>query len=130
LGETVARILCVDDEPAAVIVRKEILESAGYTVTPCLSVEAAVRELETTEYDAVVTDWKFEAGSGRAVVQAAKTKASLPVVVVSGFVGEAFHSAEPLADIYLEKPADARELLQVLKILLEVKAHRVRKTQS
>jgi DNA-binding response OmpR family regulator len=125
----VARILCVDDEPATILARKEILENAGYTVIPCLSVGSAIRELETSDYDAVVTDWKFETGCGRAVIQAAKSKSSVPVVVVSGYVGEAFQAAEPLADIYLEKPADSRELLQVLKILLEVRTNRVRKPQ-
>jgi DNA-binding response OmpR family regulator len=48
--------------------------------------------------------------------------------VVSGYVGEAFQAAEPLADIYLEKPADVRELLQILKILLEVRAKKVNKS--
>jgi CheY-like chemotaxis protein len=121
----VARVLCVDDEPAAVALRKQVLEGAGYATTSCLTVEEALRELRETEYDAVVTDWRFEQGSGRAIVQAAKSRLSLPVVVVSGYVGEAFQSAEPMADIYLEKPADARELLQVLKILLEVRTNRM-----
>jgi DNA-binding response OmpR family regulator len=89
-----------------------------------LSVEEAVRELQKADYDAVVTDWRFSKGSGRSIVQAAKSGSSMPVVVVSGYVGEAFQAAEPLADIYLEKPADSRELLQILKILLEVRTNR------
>ena len=115
----------MDDEPSAVSLKKEILEEAGYIVTPCFSVAAAIQELEATKYDAVITDWRFESDSGRDVVLAAKSRLSLPVVVVSGYVGEAFQSAEPLADIYLEKPADSRELLQVLKILLEVKSNKI-----
>jgi DNA-binding response OmpR family regulator len=125
-----ARILCVDDEPASIVARQAILEEAGYVVGTCHSVETALRELEASDYDAVVTDWKFGERSGRAIVEAAKSKSSLPVVVVSGYVGEAFQAAEPLADIYLEKPADSRELLQVLKILLEVRTNRVRKSFS
>lgn len=125
-----ARILCVDDEPAAITLRKEVLERAGYLVTYCLSVEAAIHELKSSIYDAVVTDWKFARESGRAVVHAAKSEAGLPVIVVSGYVGEAFHAAEPLADIYLEKPADSRELLQVLEILLEVRTQRANRQHS
>lgn len=121
-----ARILCVDDDPVTISVRKEMLGQAGYTVTTCLSVQDAIRELDVTDYDAVVTDWKFEKDSGRTILYAAKSKSSVPVVVISGYVGEAFQAAEPLADIYLEKPADARELLQILKILLEVRTGKVR----
>ena len=122
-----ARILCVDDDPATILVRKEILEQAGYAVTTSLSVQDAIRELDVADYDAVVTDWRFEKDCGRTVLQAAKSKSSVPVVVISGYVGEAFQAAEPLADIYLEKPADARELLQILKILLEVRTKKVHK---
>ena len=116
-----ARILCVDDEPAALSLKSELLEKAGYGVTTCTSIEEGVRELKSRKYDAVITDWRFTEGEGRAIVEAAKSRSSIPVIVVSGFVGEAFQSTEPLADIYLEKPADSRELLQILKILLEVR---------
>jgi CheY-like chemotaxis protein len=116
-----ARILCVDDEPAALSLKKEILEQAGYSVMTAMSVKEAIRQLELAGYDAIVTDWRFEEGEGRAIVEAAKSRFSIPVVVVSGYVGEAFQAAEPLADIYIEKPADSRELLQILKILLEVR---------
>jgi DNA-binding response OmpR family regulator len=119
----------VDDEPKVILFKKEILEAAGYTVTPCSCVEDAVRELKSTNYDAVVTDWRFADSSGRDIVHAAKAKLSLPVIVVSGYVGEAFQATKPLADIYLEKPADARELLQALKILLEVRANRIPEVQ-
>lgn len=123
-----ARILCVDDEPAALSLKKEILEQAGYAVTTAVSVKDALQHLENVDYDAIVTDWRFEEGEGRTIVEAAKSRFSIPVVVVSGYVGEAFHAAEPLADIYIEKPADSRELLQILKILLEVKTNKVNKS--
>jgi DNA-binding response OmpR family regulator len=61
---------------------------------------------------------------GRAIVEAAKARLTVPVVVVSGYVAEAFQAAEPLADIYLEKPADPRELVQILRTLLQAKVLR------
>lgn len=124
------KILCVDDEPATISLRREVLERVGYAVTPCFSVEHALSELETSSYDAVITDWRLGTDSGRAVILAAKAHASMPVVVVSGYVGEAFQAAEPLADIYLEKPADSRELLQILRILLETRTNPVPMSDS
>jgi DNA-binding response OmpR family regulator len=114
----VASILCVDDDPEVVALKKQILESAGHKVTACLSTEQAVQALSDQTFDAVVTDWRLGDGLGRAVVQSAKAHASVPVIVVSGFVTEAFQAAEPLADLYLEKPVNPQELLKVLETLL------------
>lgn len=113
-----ATILCVDDDPAAVALKQAILEQAGHKVTACVSAEQAVHALEEQTFDAVVTDWRLGDGLGRAVVQSAKAHASVPVIVVSGFVSEAFQAAEPLADLYLEKPVNPQELVKVMDTLL------------
>lgn len=118
---TVARILCVDDDAAILTLKRAILERAGHQVTTCAAAEDAVFLLERNSFDAVVTDWRLGEERGRAIVKAAKQHASVPVVVVSGFVAEAYQSAEPLADLYLEKPADPIELVQVLDALLGLK---------
>lgn len=117
-----ARILCVDDDQNAVALKKAILEDAGHVVASCDSVEEAVRELSQHRYDAVVTDWRLGEESGRTIVQAARETPGVPVVVVSGYVSEAFQAAKPLADLYLEKPVDPRELVQVLRTLLGSRA--------
>ena len=58
-------------------------------------------------------------GDGRKVVQAAKNHSTMPVVVVSGYVAEAFQAAEPLADLYLEKPVNPEELVTIVNELLK-----------
>lgn len=121
-----AKILCVDDDPGVISLKRIILEHAGYEVTTCISAEDAIREIERIAFDGVVTDWRLGRERGRAIVEAAKAHLPVPVVVVSGYVAEAFQAAEPLADIYLEKPADPRELVQILNILLQAKMARHR----
>ena len=113
-----ARILCVDDEPHVVTLKCRILEAAGHTVTAATSVHDALDKLQKNSYDAVVTDWRLGDGDGRVVVQAAKTRSTVPVVVVSGYVTEAFQAAEPLADLYLEKPVNPEELVTIINELL------------
>lgn len=113
-----SRILCVDDDPEVVALKQRILESVGYTVTACVSAEEAKRALETQTFDAVVTDWRLGDGVGRSVVQSAKAHCSGPVIVVSGYVSEAFQAAEPLADLYLEKPVNPVELIKVMETML------------
>ncbi len=114
-----ARILCVDDEPNVVKMKCAILESAGHDVTACSSAKDAIKKLQEEDYDAVVTDWRLGDANGRAVVQAAKDHANMPVVVVSGYVNDAFQAAEPLADLYLEKPVNPEELVTIVNELLK-----------
>lgn len=113
-----ARILCVDDEPSVVTLKCAILEAAGHLATPATSAQDAMQKLESNSYDAVVTDWRLGDGDGRKVVQAAKSQSSTPVVVVSGYVAEALQAAEPLADLYLEKPVNPEELVTIVNELL------------
>jgi DNA-binding response OmpR family regulator len=114
-----ARILCVDDEPNIVTLKCAILQAAGHEVTPSTSAHDAIEKIEHNSYDAVVTDWRLGDDNGRAIVQAAKTHSTMPVVVVSGYVAEAFQAAEPLADLYLEKPVNPEELVTIVNELLK-----------
>ena len=114
-----AKILCVDDEPHVVTLKCAILEAAGHDVTPSTSAKDAISKLAHDSYDAVVTDWRLGDANGRAVVQAAKSTSTMPVVVVSGYVAEAFQAAEPLADLYLEKPVNPEELVTIVNELLK-----------
>lgn len=114
-----ARILCVDDEPHVVTLKCAILEQAGHTVTASTSAHDAVSKLQDNSFDAVVTDWRLGDSDGRVVVEAAKRHSCGPVVVVSGYVAEAFQAAEPLADLYLEKPVNPEELVTIVNELLK-----------
>lgn len=115
-----AKILCVDDEPNIVSLKCTILEAAGHQATPSTSAEDAIHKLEHNSYDAVVTDWRLGTANGRAVLQAAKANSTMPVVVVSGYVSEAFQAPEPLADLYLEKPINPEELVTIVNELLKI----------
>jgi DNA-binding response OmpR family regulator len=66
----------------------------------------------------VVTDWRLGDASGRDIVVAARRLADTPVVVISGFVNEAFQAEDPLADYYLEKPVNPDELISVVNDLV------------
>jgi DNA-binding response OmpR family regulator len=118
-----AKILCVDDEEHIVTLKCAILQAAGHQVTPATSAQEAIEKLEHNTYDAVVTDWRLGDANGRAIVQAAKSHSTIPVVVVSGYVAEAFQAPEPMADLYLEKPANPEELVTIVNELLKTSNH-------
>jgi len=105
----VARVLCVDDETSAVQLKCAILQGAGHIAVAALTAEQAIAQLQSENFDAVVTDWRLGEERGRAIV-------------VSGYVSEAFRAAEPTADLYLEKPVDPDELLKIVNALLDGKS--------
>ena len=117
-----ARILCIDDEPSIVRLKCTILEGAGHQATASTSAQDAIEKLEHNAYDAVVTDWRLGDANGRAILQAAKNNSTTPVVVVSGYVSEAYQAPEPLADLYLEKPINPEELVTIVNELLKAGA--------
>jgi DNA-binding response OmpR family regulator len=114
----VANILCVDDDPGAVAINTHVLESAGHTVTGCVSAEKALFELQHRSFDAVVTEWQIGDAVGRGIIEQAKSRAQVPVIVVTGLICEAFQGAQPRADLYLEKPIEPGELVSLLDTLL------------
>ena len=113
------RILCVDDEPHSARLKCIILETAGHQATPATSAHEAIALMESNLYDVVVTDWRLGDANGRDIVVAARRMADTPVVVISGFVNEAFQSEDPLADYYLEKPVNPDELISVVNDLVK-----------
>src|SRR5271157_2816512 len=114
-----ARILCVDDEQHAAKLKCIILETAGHQATPATSAREAVALLEANPYDVVVTDWRLGDANGRDIVVAARRLTDTPVVVISGYVNEAFQAPDPLADFYLEKPVNPEELIRVVNELVK-----------
>lgn len=118
-GWKMAKILCVDDEPNVVKLKCAILEAAGHKAVSAISAHDAIEKLKHETFDAVVTDWRLGDDNGRSVVEAAKSHHDVPVVVVSGFVNDAYQAAEPLADLYLEKPVNPEELVMIVNEFLK-----------
>jgi DNA-binding response OmpR family regulator len=114
-----AKILCVDDELHAAKLKCIILETAGHVATPATSAADAISLLQSAAYDLVVTDWRLGRASGHDVVVAARQNGNTPVVVISGYVNEAFQAPDPLADYYLEKPVNPEELISVVNDLVK-----------
>lgn len=113
-----AKILCVDDEQHAAKLKCIILETAGHQATAATSASDAVALMGSGSFDLVVTDWRLGSASGHEIVVAARKLPHTPVVVISGYVSEAFSAPDPLADYYLEKPVNPEELISVVNDLV------------
>jgi len=97
-----AVILCVDDEENPLVLRKLVLEKAGYKVVPARSAREALEIVATQTIDLVLTDHLMPGVKGSELAR--QIKAQFPrtrVVLLSG-VNELPEGAE-IADAFVSK---------------------------
>ena len=78
-------ILCVDDEPNSLILRKLVLEKAGYKVLTASSANQAMDVLSSAPVDLVLSDQLMPGTTGTELARNVKAvRPELPVVLISG----------------------------------------------
>ena len=81
-----ATLLCVDDNPQVLQLRKRALESCGYCVEIASSGEAAVKMLTQSPVAAVLLEYKSEGMDAEAVAYHIKQGfPGLPIILVSAY---------------------------------------------
>jgi CheY-like chemotaxis protein len=102
VGQRSAVILCVDDEENPLILRKLVLEKAGYQVVTANSGRKALEVLESQPIDLVLSDLLMPGMTGTELSRQIKSRyPKLPVVLVSG-VNEIPPDAS-YADLFISK---------------------------
>jgi CheY-like chemotaxis protein len=95
-------ILCVDDEENPLMLRKLVLQKAGYEVITANSAKQALEVLGSREVDLVLSDQLMPGATGTELAQRVKSiNPKLPVVIVSG-VNEMPPDASN-ADLFISK---------------------------
>jgi CheY-like chemotaxis protein len=78
-------ILCVDDEETSLLLRKPVLETAGYEVITAGSATQALEILSSRKIDLLLTDYLMPGQNGTELARAAKNICpELPVIILSG----------------------------------------------
>jgi len=115
-------VLVVDDEEPLVRLAAETLENLGYAPIGFTSSAAALAAFsaDPARFDAVLTDERMPGVTGSAIIQEVRRiNASIPILLMSGFVGGAAAKARELgANEVLKKPLRARELATSLARVL------------
>src|SRR5260370_40412399 len=117
------RLLFVDDEPSIRRTLPSILEKAGFEVHVAESVADALFEINSFQFDALVTDLNIgEEGDGFLVVSGMRhIQPNCTIFILTGYPAfetalQAIHSQ---ADDYLVKPVEIDSLVNALKGKLE-----------
>jgi CheY-like chemotaxis protein len=102
LSDSKPVILCVDDEPNSLVLRKLVLQKAGYEVVTANSAVAALDVLASSHIDLVLSDQLMPGLTGTELARQIKDKwPSLPVILISG-VNEIPPDSE-IADLFMSK---------------------------
>lgn len=117
------KILIVEDEEHTSRVFTRILEKEGYVVETALNASQALETLESFTPDAIVIDIMLPDRDGFQIIPDIRKKEetkNTPVIVASALSdSQTRNAAQALADAYIEKPFDARRLLEIIDGLLQ-----------
>jgi len=106
------RVLVVEDEAIIALDIEQTLKRADFDVVACLSVQAALDEIDAHAFDCAVVDLNLQGVLARDVVKALERR-GIRFIVVSGCEKSAV-SASRCRTHFLEKPFDRAKLLRAV----------------
>jgi CheY-like chemotaxis protein len=114
-----ATILCIDDEPDALLARKLLLESEGHRVVEARNGKEGLKLFNSEKVDIVVVDYWMGGMNGLAVATEIKrVNPSMPIIMLSG-LPELPGEAIGLANRWILKGRSTQELLRAIRELTE-----------
>ena len=117
MEKTLATILCIDDEENQLVLRKLMLERAGYRVLTAESPAEALALFGSDTVDLVIVDYYMPGMNGLALAREILRQKKLPIVVLSAYAelpGESIGTA----DTWIMKGTASEELLRRIAELL------------
>jgi DNA-binding response OmpR family regulator len=132
-GQTIHRVLLVDDDEVVLGVMSESLKSKGFEVIAVGGVTDALKRIATEKFDVLITDLHMpNAGDGFTVISAMRhSQPTALTMLLSGFpdVKSAMEAIILEADEIVVKPVEVQQLAELVRerLLIEKPAHRPNK---
>ena len=109
-------ILCIEDDPIYLLLRKKVLERDGYTVIGVTTAAEALTALREAPVCAIIADHMLQGTIGTELaIEMKKIKADVPIILFSGRVPEHLNSV----DVYVNKGEPTATLLGVVRDVVE-----------
>jgi len=117
------RVLVVDDEPGIRITMPEILRQHGFSVTAVGTVNEALAEITSAQFDVLISDLNFDHPADGFIVVSAmrRTQPNCVTLILTGYPGfdSALKALRNQVDDYLIKPADIPALVNLIGAKLQ-----------
>lgn len=117
------KILIVDDEPDILLTLGRILKREGYDIHTAVSTEKALRAMEETVFDLIISDMAMEQNfSGIELVKILRKVDSItPFIIITGVgtIESAVEAIQRGAFHYLKKPIKNQDILILVKRAIE-----------
>jgi CheY-like chemotaxis protein len=119
MNELPAAILCIDDEEPALLVRRRLLEKAGYRVFIALTGKEGIELFRFQPIDVVILDyWMADMNGLEVATQLKKLSPKTPIIVLSGYTS-ILDEGLGRVDLWLRKgEGDPEQLLLAVGQLL------------
>lgn len=117
---SISRILVVDDEQDVRDVLCDLIESSGLQATAVADGAAMNHELAANDYALLILDLRLRREDGLTLARAVRQTSNIPIMILTGKGDETDRiiSLEVVADDFLMKPFNPRELLARVRALL------------
>jgi len=117
-------ILCVDDEETPLLLRKFVLQKAGYDVITARSGREALTTVEKNAVDLILSDYLMPVMNGAELtVQIKANRPTLPVILLSGV--NDLPTDSDLADAFISKTVGAEALCaKIAKLVADCQEQR------
>ena len=112
-GDTL-RILCIDDDPAILVLLKYVLLHCGHQAVATSSVARGLRAIENSDVDVVILDYEMKGLTGADAAHLfRKASPAVSIVMFSGHAQELQRNLAGTVNLWVEKP-DLQKLLAYL----------------
>src|SRR5437762_4654809 len=116
-------VSCIDDEPLGLVLRKRLLESAGYEVLTAADGTSGLALFVSRDVDAVVLDYNMPGMNGDVVAKRMRqVKPRVPILLFTA-LPDLGDEARECADAFLTKGDSPRALFQEVERLMHT-SHR------
>jgi CheY-like chemotaxis protein len=114
-----AKILCIDDESAALNVRKRVLQTAGHLVLTARSGDEGIQRFQSEPFDLVLLDYWMPGKNGIATARELKRiNPAVPMIILSG-LSQLPDETMGVVDHWILKDEGPQFLMNTIKTLLE-----------
>jgi CheY-like chemotaxis protein len=102
------RVLLIDDNPYGLVVRKAILEQAGYDVVAASTPDAGLAEFQSGAWDVVITDYRMPGMTGAQLIERMRAlRPATPVILISSVADVlGLNQSNTGADVVIPKTAN------------------------